>query len=237
MFGSRTLLIITMAAIGVLLVMEGDFNRKYAGETDILVLPKSPQTAHDAERIISDAQGIPRTLRFYDILLEETPDIQNEFVGMTDAERKAGWNSRLAVERKGKSGVLAVKVSASDQSQAQLLSRRTAEDIVTVMSRYYDTQRDVDVHIMDETTVAPVGRMYGFDAVTVFGGILIVVGIMLLILSGDRTVVVAVSGGVSAVSVAKVQSVDTRSSIQKSVIPATEEEIRKRLSELLEGKI
>lgn len=231
MFGSRTLLIITIVALALLLSVRGHFGRQFVGETDILVLPKSLQAIQDTDRIIADAEKVPQALAFYDKLLEKNQDIPDRFSGLSGATRKAAWNDYLSVERRGKSSVLAVKALDEEEGQAGLVSQRAAEDIIVVMGRYYAIPADLDIHIMDGTTVTPAGNFSGFDPVTVVGSTLILLGIIILILSA--------SSARPELSVPSMSSFGFKreKAESRAAVPATEEEIRNKLSELLEKKI
>jgi hypothetical protein len=252
MFGSRILLIVTVVALGGWLAVYGSFERGYVGETDILVLSRNEQAERGIERVISDAEKLPGSLAFYDILLRKNADIEDRFAGLSDAERKAGWNEELSVERKGESGILIVKVTHPSEAQAQLLSQKTAEDIVIVMNRYYSATAGLDIRVIDGTVVGRTGRVFGFDTATAVGTLLAAVGVLLIVASGTkrRPVMkikrafrkqaaeeIAVPGVIPDFEDPREIAETDESDRKPETIIASEEEIRNRLNKLLEGKI
>lgn len=142
-------LVVVLAAVVIFLITLNNSSRGYRGETDILFLPKSGKAVRNIDQIIANAQAIPRSLSFYDKLLERNQDIEDLAAGFADPRRKDFWDSKLSVERAGASGIVRVNVSDSNPLQAEIVSRQTASDMVTVMSRYYDTNNDLDMRVID----------------------------------------------------------------------------------------
>jgi len=142
-------LVMIPVAIVICLIAFGISSQSYKGETDILFLPKSDKAVRNIDQIIANAEILPRSLSFYNKLLERNQDIEDSAAGLADPQRKAFWGDMLSVRRAGNSGVVRVKVSDSNSLQAEIISRQTAGDIITVMSRYYDTNNDLDMRLID----------------------------------------------------------------------------------------
>lgn len=141
-------LISAIAAIAIFLIALNS-GRTYRAQTDILFIPKSEMAASNISQILSNARQIPRSLSFYDTLLELHPDIDDQTVGFDDASRRAFWNKKISLKSIDGSGV--VRVLAEDQSlmQAEIISKQTADDIIVVIGNYYDTRNDLNMHIID----------------------------------------------------------------------------------------
>jgi hypothetical protein len=165
MFKSKSFWIVAIVVIAAILLVYSNTGKVFVGETDILVLPKSDLVGRNAEQIIQDAKEIPTFLAFYDKLVEKNSDIEDTFAQLPDNQRKDMWNAELQVERKGASGVLAIKVRNASQLQAQILSQQTAGDIAVVMGRYYNMQDELDIRVVDGPIVGQVGRAIGFSLI------------------------------------------------------------------------
>lgn len=135
-------------------------NNMYVGETNILVLPKSDKTARNIEQIIGDAEEIPKSLKFYDILLTENSGVDDQFAALPDYQRKEMWNKMIRVEAKKRSGVLSVRAFSPSLLQASIVSEQVARDIAVVMSRYYDIKTDLDIRIIDGPIVSPQKKFF-----------------------------------------------------------------------------
>ncbi|HEX7586407.1 MAG TPA: hypothetical protein VF390_02130 [Patescibacteria group bacterium] len=75
----------------------------YQSEIKILILPKSAILAGNIDQIIENAKEIPRSLSFYDKLVELNPDIEDSSFNLSDQKRRDAWNSRIEIKRIDKS--------------------------------------------------------------------------------------------------------------------------------------
>lgn len=141
----------TVAAISAAIIFVVSLNtgRAFKGETDILFVPKSDKTVRNINQILANAEALPRSLSFYDKLLELNPDIEDPASGETDENRKKFWEEKISSQRLGASGIVRVNALSDNQSQAEILSQKTAADVIAVMSRYYDTKNDLDMRVID----------------------------------------------------------------------------------------
>lgn len=133
----------------IIFIASLNIGRAYRGETDILFVPKSEKAARNINQIIANAERLPRSLSFYDKLLELNPDIEDPASGQTDDKRKKFWEEEIFSRHIGASGIVRVSALSGDQSQAEIVSQKTAHDTIAVMSRYYDTANDLDMRVID----------------------------------------------------------------------------------------
>ncbi|MFA4817310.1 MAG: hypothetical protein WC608_01135 [Parcubacteria group bacterium] len=133
----------------IIFIVSLNTGRAYRGETDILFVPKSEKAVENIDQILANAERLPKSLSFYDKLLELNPDIEDPASGQTDENRKKAWDAEISSKRLGISGIVRVSAFSGDQSQAEVVSQKTATDITAVMSRYYDTKNDLDMRVID----------------------------------------------------------------------------------------
>lgn len=153
-FKSKTFWLIFILTLAAVFVAGMSSSRVFKSEMDILFIPKSEKAVRNIDQIISNAREIPTALSFYDKMLELNGDIEDGAAGLPDYKRKLFWNEKLSVEKNKSSGFLAVSVLDSNQWQAEVISRQVANDIVAVMSRYYDTKNDLDIRVTDGPIVS-----------------------------------------------------------------------------------
>jgi len=123
--------------------------KKYQSEIRLLILPKSEIAAGNIEQIIENAKEIPRSLSFYDKLVEIDPSIEDGSFNLPDEKRRVAWNSKIEIKRIDKSGIISISAFGSDQAKAENISNRIADDLVIVMSKYYDIKVDLDMRRID----------------------------------------------------------------------------------------
>lgn len=123
--------------------------KAYQSEIKILILPRSAVLAGTIDQIIENAQEIPRSLSFYDKLVELNPDIEDGSFNMSDQKRKDAWNSRIEIKRIGRSGIISISALSNDQAQAETISNQVAKDLATVMGKYYNAETDLDMRVID----------------------------------------------------------------------------------------
>lgn len=121
----------------------------YQSEIKILILPKSAIAAQNIDQIIENAKEIPRSLSFYDKLVEFNPNIEDGSFNLPDQKRRDAWNSKMEIKRVDKSGIINISAFDKDQTQAEAISIQVAKDLATVMNKYYDTKADLDMRVID----------------------------------------------------------------------------------------
>lgn len=123
--------------------------KNYQSEIKVLLLPKSEVAAGNVDQIIENAKEIPRSLSFYDKLVELDPSIEDGSFNLSDEKRKIAWNSKIEIKRIDKSGIISISAFSNDQTQAENISNRIANDLAIVMGKYYDMKTDLDMRRID----------------------------------------------------------------------------------------
>lgn len=149
MLKSKVFWTATVVVAAIILIVSLNTGKMYRGETDILFVPKSEKAVKNSDQILANAEALPKSLSFYDKLLELNPDISDPSSGQTDENRKNFWGAEISSKRLDGSGIVRIGALSSDQTQAEVLSQRTAADVIAVMSRYYDTKLDLDMRVID----------------------------------------------------------------------------------------
>ncbi|MFA7209308.1 MAG: hypothetical protein WC120_03395 [Parcubacteria group bacterium] len=150
---------ISIALAAVIFVVAMNAGKTYRAETSILFLPKTGITARNIDQIIANARQIPLALSFYDKLLQKNPSIADAASGLPAAERKEFWNSRIEVAQIGKSGLIGLSAFGADQAEAESLNRLVTNDLLVVLSNYYNVKTDLDIRIIDGPISSEVAGM------------------------------------------------------------------------------
>jgi len=124
-----------------------DIFKTYNTEISIIFIPQNEKTAEQADQIAENLTIIPTKLSFYERLLRDNKEIEDQFVGLSDDRRKFLWNKAVQVERERESTI--IKIEANDPLQSQELARQTAFTLFNVMSQYYNIKTDIDFRIID----------------------------------------------------------------------------------------
>lgn len=149
MLKSKIFWIAAIIFAAIIFIVSLNTGRVFKGETDVLFVPKSGKAVENIDQILANAERLPKSLSFYDKLLELNPDIEDPASGQTDDNRKKAWDEKISAERLNGSGIVRFSALSDDQSQAEILSQKVAADTIAVMSRYYDAQNDLDMRVID----------------------------------------------------------------------------------------
>lgn len=149
LFKSKTFWVTTIVIAVIAFIIGTNSGKSFIGETSILLIPKSDKAVRNIDQIIANAKEIPKSLSFYNKLVELNPDMEDQASGLADAERKDFWNDKIVLKNTRRSGIIRVNVFSDSQLQAEIISKQVANDISVVMSRYYDTKNDLDIRIID----------------------------------------------------------------------------------------
>lgn len=136
-----------IVTLTIFFLILGNF-RKYNSEISIIVIPKSQALASQSESLIQNFENFPKTLSFYNRLLSDNPEIKDEFLGLSDKERKEAWNKNLKVEREKGSQVLHIAISTKSNN-ASKMARQIASTLFSVSAQYYNLKTDLDLRIID----------------------------------------------------------------------------------------
>jgi len=144
--------------LGVLMIFFMDRPKTgYRSETEILAIPTNQMLADNFSQVAGNLEQIPMTLGFYNKLLELYPDIEDQYAGMSPAQRKQAWNNDLDVGQKEKSNVISVKVSNPNQWQAELIGQKVSSDIISIANRYYNSEyQQLNLRIIDNPVTSSV---------------------------------------------------------------------------------
>src|SRR6185369_11146362 len=124
-----------------------DFFRTYEAEVDVLIVGKTPATSTDL--VIENFVMLSRNLSFYDRILSNNDQIEDDFAGYTKDQRKALWNDVFSIERSDKSGILQLRVMNDRSEVAKIIVNEAARQLFSISAFYYDIQNDVDMRIVD----------------------------------------------------------------------------------------
>jgi len=127
-----------------------NLNRTYKSQVDILVIFKSEKSAQNANVILENLVLLPKTLSFYDQVVQDEEDAQNETVSeLPDYKRKSYWDEIVEIRRVGNSSVLEFIAKDNDSYTAEILSTQTVKTLLSVIGAYYDIKNDIDIRIID----------------------------------------------------------------------------------------
>jgi len=134
-----------------------DISKEYEATVLILVVPKSQIIATQSETVMRNIAEFPKTLAFYERLLKFNPEIKDGFAGMEPTARKNSWNGTIKVSENG-SGIITLTVFAKNPTQAEALSKKTAQNLFQTVSNFYDIKTDIGISIIDGPLVSSVWR-------------------------------------------------------------------------------
>ncbi|HAT73458.1 MAG: hypothetical protein US30_C0001G0091 [Candidatus Moranbacteria bacterium GW2011_GWF2_36_839] len=127
-----------------------NLNRTYKSQTDILVIFKSEKSAQNANIILENITVLPKSLSFYDRVVQDEEDAQNEVMSeLPDYKRKDYWNEIVEIRRVGNSSVLEFIAKDNDSYTAEVLSTQTVKTLLSIIGAYYDIKNDIDIRIID----------------------------------------------------------------------------------------
>jgi capsular polysaccharide biosynthesis protein len=121
--------------------------KTYNTEISVIFIPQNEKIAEQTSQIAENLTIIPTKLSFYERLLSDNKDIEDQFIGFSNDKRKELWNKTIQVEREKNSTI--INIEASDRFQSQKLAKQTAFTLFNVMSRYYNIKTDIDFRIIE----------------------------------------------------------------------------------------
>jgi hypothetical protein len=163
-FKSRKFYITLFLATAIVFLAFININRAFKSETDILVIFKSEKAAESADIILENLKVLPKSLSFYDKVIADNKDAQNEqILELPDYKRQKYWNETINIERIGGSSVLKFVAMDKDQYNAEVLSTQTVKSLIRIIGVYYDIKNDIDIRIINEPiTESSFAGSYGF---------------------------------------------------------------------------
>lgn len=124
--------------------------KTYRSDVTILVIPKSELAAKQKDQLLDNIIKIPKSLAFYDRLLQDNPSFVDTSAEETAEKRKQIWNEMISIERADKaSSTILFSVLTKDEAGADVIASKTVRTIFDVTSAYYNIKDDVDLRIID----------------------------------------------------------------------------------------
>ncbi len=130
----------------------------YQSEIRILLMPRSEVAARNIDQILRNAEEIPKSLSFYNKMLELNTDIEDDLANLPDGQRKDSWNDKIRIESIKKSGIIKINILDDSQSQAEIISRQVAQSETTVLGKYYNVA-DLDTKIIDGPIASSIAKI------------------------------------------------------------------------------
>jgi capsular polysaccharide biosynthesis protein len=148
-----------IGTVVVLLVFIFLFNlsksRVYESKTDILILPTNETTIRNLDLVVANFQQILMSLAFNDRIAENN-DALDPGIELPNYKRKEFWNSKIAITRPEKSGVIQIKSFDQDSALAKELNNDTVENLIAIAGNYYNIKTDLEIRIIDGPIVKQV---------------------------------------------------------------------------------
>lgn len=239
-FKAKSYWIISIFATIIIFMAMLNLGQIYKSETDILISSKSEMAEKNISQILENARQISRTLIFYNDILKNNPEIKDNVTDKSNFERKEYWNSKAEAEILKNSGVIRLTILDNDKDQNEKLSQTASSTLAQELSKYYNTNSDIDVKVIDGP-IFSLGKKYDNR---------IIFGISLIIAFSAVFFSYAITGLFTKNNPGRKKET-LKFSIQKNYSPSipqiavkkkttgmpTPEEAKKRLNQLLEGRI
>jgi capsular polysaccharide biosynthesis protein len=156
--GSKSFWLLAVLLAVIVFVVGINRTKIYQAEIRILILPKNEVMARSIDQVIENAREIPRSLTFYDRLLEANPGAEELIAGLPDDQRRDAWNKMIRIKRAGKSGIVSVSAFSDEQQPAEDLALRITNDLKKVMGKYYEIPAGIDIKNVDGPIAYKVSR-------------------------------------------------------------------------------
>lgn len=140
------------SAVSFLLLL--DNSKNYQVETSIIFIPKSEKAASDSEHIIENMAALPKKLSFYEKMIKDNKDIEDNFFGLSDEDKKEMWNKEIEAKREGNSSIVNISVIKNSPEEAKLENEAVVSTLFNIMSYYYNIKSDADFRIVDGPNVS-----------------------------------------------------------------------------------
>ncbi len=152
---------------GFVFVMVINSSKTYQAKSRILFLPRNETAVRNVDQIVENAKQIPRSLSFYNKIVELNSDIEDGALELPDAKRKEFWNAKIETQQVKKSGVLEVTIFDASQLQAEIIATQTVTGILTVMGNYYEVKNNLDMRVIDGPIMQETARVNYFQAAAI----------------------------------------------------------------------
>ena len=153
--------IVFIITTGIIFVALINFNRVYCSQTEILIIPKNILAVKNSNQIIENLKQIPHTLSFYKEMIQKNDEVANEAIlELPDYKKKNYWNSKIKIERVGKSGILKIITSDEDRYQAIVLDNQATKTLINRANFYYKT--NLSLKVLDSLITKNVSNVFNY---------------------------------------------------------------------------
>ncbi|HHE45806.1 MAG TPA: hypothetical protein ENL05_00425 [Candidatus Moranbacteria bacterium] len=153
--------IVFVITTGIIFVALINFNRVYCSQTEVLIVPKNILAVKDSNQIIENLEQIPLTLSFYKEMIQKNDEVANEAIlELPDYKKKNYWNSKIKIERIGKSGILKIITLDEDRYQATVLDNQATKTLIDKVNFYYKT--NLSLKVLDSLITKNVSNIFNY---------------------------------------------------------------------------
>jgi len=121
----------------------------YRSEISIFFIPKSEIATLQSEQIIQNITELPYRLSFYEKVLKDNENIDDQLAGYSKDKRKKLWSKILKINRRKNSGIIDIKIDAKEREQSEVVVKQTAFTLFGSVSQYYNVKKDIDLRVID----------------------------------------------------------------------------------------
>lgn len=197
---------LSISLAGIIFVAAMNANHVYQAEIEVIFIPKQEAIAIHMDQVLGNAEHLTTLLAFYDRILEDNPEIEDETREMLPAERKDFWNGTIAAERIKGSSIVKIVAQKDGRSQAEAIAIQSAQSLTAVMSRFYDIRTDLNMRIVDDPIVSQIEKI---------GTVWRLLMSLLLGVFFGSVLHVAIDLGVKSLSVKKIERIERRMDFPK----------------------
>ncbi len=180
-FPNYVLLSLLLSAI--IFLVSVNISRTFKSEILLLVLPENSQSEENSDQMLANIKEFPFSLSFYEKLIENNLEIEDQYQEMPPYKKKLYWEDKLKTQRIGESSIIRFEVFDDSRIDAELLSQKIVSETIKVASKYYKIEKEVRFRIIDGPIIfeTPKGSLIHFAIQSSVWGFLCL-GIVFLIL-------------------------------------------------------
>lgn len=124
--------------------------KTHTAKIEILFTAKSETAALQSRQILNNLIELPKTLNFYENLLDNNSDVRDIAERKSNLQRKEIWNSLVSARKVEKnSSLFEISITTKRENDAKILAQKTVRNLFDTASTYYNIKNDVDLRIVD----------------------------------------------------------------------------------------
>ncbi|HPN54501.1 MAG TPA: hypothetical protein PLB52_01055 [Candidatus Moranbacteria bacterium] len=124
--------------------------KTHTAKIEILFTAKSETAALQSRQILNNLMELPKTLNFYENLLDNNSDVRDIAQGKSNLQRKEIWNSLVSTRKVEKnSSLFEISITTKRENDAKILAQKTVRNLFDTASAYYNVKNDVDLRVVD----------------------------------------------------------------------------------------